>query len=48
MRLIMAKLLWHFDLGLQPESLHWSNQASFALWHRPELMIKFARAGRRM
>ncbi|KAJ5643199.1 uncharacterized protein N7484_005706 [Penicillium longicatenatum] len=45
MRLILTKLLWHFDFELQPESLAWSQQRSFSLWSRPALMVKLARAG---
>ncbi|KAJ5364467.1 uncharacterized protein N7496_010180 [Penicillium cataractarum] len=45
MRLILAKFLWHFDLELQPESLHWSVQNSFALWSRPALWVKLRHPG---
>lgn len=45
MRLLLAKLLWNFDLELLPESLNWADQKSFSLWSRPELMVKLFRAG---
>jgi hypothetical protein len=45
MRLILAKFLWHFDLELQAESLHWSVQNSFSLWNRPALWVKLRRPG---
>lgn len=41
MRLILAKMLWAFDMELQPESKHWmTNQTSFSLWDKPSLMVK--------
>ncbi|CAI7619872.1 unnamed protein product [Penicillium glandicola] len=45
MRLLLAKLLWNFDLELLAESLNWTEQKSFSLWSRPELMVKLFRAG---
>lgn len=45
MRLILAKLIWSFDMELQDESLNWSNHPSFLLWRRPRLMVKLRRAG---
>jgi hypothetical protein len=47
MRLILAKLLYTFDLELQPESIAWSDQEMYNLWHRRELMVKLVRAGDR-
>lgn len=44
MRLILTKLLWHFDLSLQPESENWSNQRSYSLWSRPALVVQIQRA----
>ena len=46
MRLILAKLLWNFDIELPVESLPWINQKSFSLWKRPALMVNLLRAGR--
>lgn len=45
MRLILTKVLWSFDLDLQPESLDWSDQRSYSLWSRPALLVKLLRAG---
>lgn len=45
MRLILTKLLWHFDFELQPESLNWAQQKSFSLWSRQALMVKLVQAG---
>ncbi|KAI1075156.1 cytochrome P450 [Whalleya microplaca] len=40
MRLIMTKLLWHFDLiGLAPESLDWNKQNIILGWEKPPLNI---------
>ncbi|KAJ5272759.1 hypothetical protein N7478_007884 [Penicillium angulare] len=45
MRLILTKLLWHYDFTLQPECSNWAAQNSFSLWSRPPLMVKLFRAG---
>ncbi|CAI6339310.1 unnamed protein product [Periconia digitata] len=45
MRIILATVLWHFDLELCEESNSWSDQKSYILWEKPELMVK-ARAVR--
>lgn len=40
-RLILAAMLWNFDLELQPESLDWKkSQKIFGLWERPALKVK--------
>ncbi|KAK1147973.1 hypothetical protein N8T08_000489 [Aspergillus melleus] len=40
MRVILARVLWNFDLELQPESLDWKDQKSFILWEKLPLMCK--------
>lgn len=40
MRLILTRLLYSFDLELQPESRDWMNQRVFTLWEKGELMVK--------
>lgn len=42
MRLIMALILWNFDLELCPASESWDNQRVFNLWEKPELMVKLS------
>ncbi|KAH8781502.1 cytochrome P450 [Hyaloscypha sp. PMI_1271] len=39
MRLIMARLLWNFDLALDEQSKNWHEQKILALWERPPLMV---------
>jgi hypothetical protein len=39
MRLIMAKILWNFDLELDPSCSDWYNQPIFALWSKPALKV---------
>ncbi|KAK7193795.1 Versicolorin B desaturase 4 [Paraphaeosphaeria sporulosa] len=39
-RLIMARLLFEFDVTLMPESGGWSDQRSYAVWEKPPLMAK--------
>lgn len=40
MRLILATMLFRYDLELQPESENWSDQLSYALWIKNPLMIR--------
>ncbi|ORX98759.1 cytochrome P450 [Clohesyomyces aquaticus] len=40
MRLIMAKILFNFDMELCPESDGWINQDSYTLWRKPPLIMK--------
>ncbi|EPQ67389.1 Bgt-1532 [Blumeria graminis f. sp. tritici] len=40
-RLILAAILWNFNLELQPESLDWKkSQKVFGLWERPALKVR--------
>lgn len=37
----MAKILFNFDLVLQPECENWAgSQRIFALWEKPPLLVK--------
>lgn len=41
MRLILAKILWHFDLELvHPEKEWMRDQRVFALWEKPSLDVR--------
>lgn len=41
MRLILARLLWNFDLELQPSCKNWiAEQKTFTLWEKGELDVK--------
>ncbi|KAI9042828.1 cytochrome P450 [Aspergillus affinis] len=40
MRVILARVLWNFDLELQAESLHWNQQKTYTLWEKLPLMCK--------
>lgn len=39
-RLILAKVLWHFDLSLCDESRNWASQKVFLLWEETPLMVE--------
>lgn len=39
MRLIMARILFNFDLKLDESCSDWANQRIFALWEKPELKV---------
>ncbi|KAF9882844.1 hypothetical protein FE257_004956 [Aspergillus nanangensis] len=38
MRIILARVLWNFDLELCQESENWSDQKTYNLWEKPALM----------
>lgn len=40
MRLILARLLWNFDLELMPESRGWRQQKIFTLWEKGAMNVK--------
>lgn len=41
MRLIMAKLIWNFDIELHPETqTDWLDQKLFTLWEKSPLYVK--------
>ncbi|KAL2820278.1 cytochrome P450 [Aspergillus granulosus] len=40
MRVILARVLWNFDLELCEESENWFDQKTYNLWEKPELMCK--------
>ncbi|KEY64042.1 Tri11 [Stachybotrys chartarum IBT 7711] len=43
MRLILARLLWNFDLALCPESKDWKEQKTHYLWEKHPLMCSVRR-----
>ncbi|CAG8422584.1 unnamed protein product [Penicillium salamii] len=45
MRVILARLLWNFDMEICEESLNWSDQKTYILWEKPPLMCKLASKG---
>lgn len=40
MRLIMARLLWNFDLELMPESEEWNKQRIYVLWEKGAVNVR--------
>lgn len=40
MRLILARLLWKFDLEMMPESRNWADQKIWTLWNKGKLQVK--------
>ncbi|KAL2065351.1 hypothetical protein VTL71DRAFT_3021 [Oculimacula yallundae] len=40
MRVILARLLWNFDLSMEPESDGWDKQKTYVLWEKGPLMCK--------
>jgi hypothetical protein len=41
MRVILARLLWNFDLVMEGESEGWEKQKSYVLWEKGALMCRF-------
>lgn len=40
MRLILAKILWNFDISLHPDSKNWYEEHKvYTLWEKPNLNI---------
>lgn len=40
MRLILAKMLYSFDMELAPESKDWLDQKVFLVWEKKPLFVK--------
>ncbi|KAM0278019.1 hypothetical protein ACHAQH_005388 [Verticillium albo-atrum] len=40
MRMLLARLLWNFDLEMMPGGEDWSNQKAFVLWEKGNLNVK--------
>ena len=40
MRLILANIVWNFDLELYDQSDNWLDQKVFTLWKKGPLMVK--------
>jgi cytochrome P450 len=43
MRLILARLVWNFDISLNSQSTEWLEQKIFFLWDKPALWIDLDR-----
>ncbi|KAH6676007.1 cytochrome P450 [Halenospora varia] len=39
-RLILARVLWNFDLELQNDGLNWNDQKVWMVWEKPPLNVK--------
>ena len=46
MRVLIARVLWNFDVELCDESVGWGAQVTYTLWEKGELMCKLTRAER--
>jgi hypothetical protein len=46
MRLILARVLWNFDLEIQDKSEDWTDQPIMVIWHKRPLMVRVT--GRKM
>ena len=39
MRLILARIIYNFDMRLVDESLKWLDQQTYVLWNKPKLEV---------
>lgn len=46
MRLILARVLWNFDMELMPESSKWAEQKIYSLWEKGAINVKLSPACR--
>ncbi|KAJ5703563.1 Cytochrome monooxygenase lcsI, partial [Penicillium malachiteum] len=46
MRVIAAKMIWTFDMTLDPVSTGWNNQRTFIVWERKPLMVHLSKVQR--
>ena len=47
MRLILARMIWNFDMELVEDSKHWlDGQKAFAVWKKPPLNVQLKLAAR--
>lgn len=44
MRLVLARMVWNFDMELAPESRNWIDHLSFVVWDKPGLQVKLTAA----
>jgi cytochrome P450 len=42
MRMILARMIWNFEMELMPESTSWKDQKTFILWEKHPLMVKLS------
>jgi hypothetical protein len=40
MRLILARVLWNFDLKIMPDSREWNKQNVYTLWEKGALNVR--------
>lgn len=49
MRLILARVLWNFDMELAPESIgiNWPDQKTYFLWEKRPLKVRLTPVSRK-
>lgn len=47
MRLVLARILWNFDITLLPESANWIDQKVYRVWVKGHLMCTLVPAARK-
>lgn len=41
-RLILARVLWNFDMELDPSSTNWADQKTYFLWEKRPLKVRLS------
>ncbi|KAF7586588.1 hypothetical protein BBP40_008645 [Aspergillus hancockii] len=42
MRLILARVLWSFDMSIEPDCHSWADQKAYSIWEKKPLMVKLS------
>ena len=45
MRSILARVLWHFDMQIDPASENWAEQKEYVPWDKPPLWVRLEYKG---
>lgn len=45
MKVILARMIWNFDMVLDDRSKNWSDMKMFNLWEKGELFVKLTPVG---
>lgn len=43
LRVILAKMLWTYDMHAVNPEFNWLDQKAFVLWEKPELVLRYTR-----
>ena len=41
LRVVLAKILWKFDMELVDDNLIWEKCKNYSFWEKPNLLVRF-------